>query len=358
MPAVPVRIEADPPAHLATLGSALNLAVLLEIHRADLAEHGRREIRASKSLSFSKLIALIIRLAFDRQDIGENTSVNFTVQTKRREAERVVAGELLEAMTIEHRQHRGLQPNAPAGWEVSRVALKADSQLVPLKAAVSYKPTVYSSISNGAGNNPHQLLFNYRRFTLHQRLVGALPSGFALNPVPLGAEELHLILLNLMHDIAYERGETRHCAFFGLYLFHLHLGDLRRHSLAPEPLHHALRSLYLNLPNDGQDGLNGSGLTKTFFRAVEMTARALPQINPDLLEDQRNWHLNRRAQGGTGGCRDVEVLLQQYRGFFEASLRLLRVAIDGPKTHPAEFPSTALSLSKSAYHPVARRTFS
>ncbi|GAA5827510.1 hypothetical protein JCM11251_003842 [Rhodosporidiobolus azoricus] len=177
-----------------------------------------------------------------------------------------------------------------------------------------------------------------------------------MNPVRLVASEFHVIFLDLMHDIAYGRGDERHASFFGLYLLSAHLLVLDQHGIVYQPVQESLRVLYSALPEAGA-GWNDTGKTQTLMRAVKMTAESLPQVNLDFFEDQRNWHLNLKAQGGTGGARDPARLLLQYRQSSKDALDTLKFAIDGSSQHSNHHSSTAASLGKAAYHPVARRAY-
>ncbi|GAA5889991.1 hypothetical protein JCM6882_009191 [Rhodosporidiobolus microsporus] len=264
-------------------------------------------------------------------------------------------------MQAEHHSMHRRQPNSPDGWTVSRVALKADPRLVTLHCLLSPQRLLDAEFRHTAGTNDGLLAKNYAKLSIpHALLPDVLPTGTPTSPVTLATPELHLLFFGFVHDIAYSRGRqtAREVAFFSLYLLSAHLLILQHHNPATfEPLHLKLRSLYVTLPPDGA-GENDSGMSQALFKAVLGSARGLPHIVGDFYENQRNWHLNLKAQKGTGGVRDPQKLLQQYEQFFTGALRWLQLAVEGPAKHPNDFPSTAHSLSRSApYHPLARRAF-
>ncbi|GAA5827508.1 hypothetical protein JCM11251_003840 [Rhodosporidiobolus azoricus] len=308
--AVPVKVVDDPPPTLATLASALNLAIVLELHRADLAVRGMEEMRTSRGFLFTKLTALAVHLASHHQSTGL-TTLPWTLAC--------------DLLLPDH----GRQPTASDGWTVSRTALKADFRVAAIPCALIPGPDLPKKVPDlGVTNATGSLLLsNWRDYQIAQSLVKRVPSALRIDNVRLFASELHVILLDLMDDIAYSGREQRRVAFLGLYLLLLH-----DHCAPRRYLHQSLRSLYLALPVDGA-GPNNCGKTRTM---------------------QRDWHLSLKVQSGSGGVRDPEHLLREYEETFEDALEILDKGIEGPHEWPDSFPSTAASLGKSAYHPVAR----
>ncbi|GAA5889981.1 hypothetical protein JCM6882_009189 [Rhodosporidiobolus microsporus] len=381
---VPVRVEENPPANQATVGGALNLAVLLEMHAADLARRGAREIRTTEELVFTKTTALAIRLAFDRHRLREDTlpwqlarqvllpvesvRVGFVVRhgtneddssdDESEDEEAFDAQRLLRAIKMEHQLLHGRQPRIVGELTVSRAVLKADPRHVELDCVISHEPLLPRTIRHLAGSNPRvPPLRNYLKVKLLHRLVSQLVSGFAMNPVPLVITELHLLLLDFLHDTVYGQGETRSVAFFALYLLGTHVQVLQQRNHLPEPLHHALRSLFLRLPPNGSEGVKGNTWTRNLMRALLMSGAAMPHATPRVFERQVQWHLSLPVQEGSGGERHPARLKAEYHRVYDAAVHSLRLATEGPEKHPSEFSSSALSLGKRAYQPVARRFF-
>ncbi|GAA5827509.1 hypothetical protein JCM11251_003841 [Rhodosporidiobolus azoricus] len=179
---IPVRVLEDPPSNLATLGSALNLACILEIHRGDLEQHGHRHISTSRNLLFTKLTALVIHLAFDRRRIHEDTmpwrlarelllpveslAVRFTVQVTSDEQDTIYSAQVLAHLQTGHHESHGRQPHAPTEWTVSRTTLHASPQLVTIPCAVTSQPSLPRILPSRGGSpvSPTSQLRNQRRY--------------------------------------------------------------------------------------------------------------------------------------------------------------------------------------------------
>ncbi|GAA5889977.1 hypothetical protein JCM6882_009188 [Rhodosporidiobolus microsporus] len=362
-PPIPAVVEANPPANRATLGSALNLAVVLDLHGGDLANRGMDNIRTNMPFLFTKAAGLAARIAEDQVHIGHDTTawdlvqnlllptdalvVEFSVHDSDTQSG-VNAHRLLECIQMEHHGMHGRQPNAPEMWTVPRATLKQDPRLVNIKCAVSTETELPGDIEHVAGQDRH--LENYQQIELRQRLIPRLPSGFSRNPIDFFVPEPHLFLLDFMDGIAFGRGNHRHVAFFCLYLLGSHRIDLATHGPFRAPLRHAMRSLYLSLRTGG-----GEGMHRDAFRAIWQTSSAMPQVTTRFFEKQVEWHLALPVQSGTGGERTPGRLLRQYQQFYDEGVSILKVAIEGREKHPDLLPYA--SLGKAAYQPLARRAF-
>ncbi|BGP17500.1 hypothetical protein JCM10213_008233 [Rhodosporidiobolus nylandii] len=345
---VPARVEVLPPSNVAVLADTLNLVCLLEQHARFVMKPGiSLHSFANNTFVFYAGTALAATLwhhghghpnrywELAQTLLLPTTELTVEVdlcqwgQGSGPEAVQEESAQLLRQLQMEHHDYHRRSASSPEKWTVHRDVLQKSGGLVDLPLHLLGQRPFQDRLTQGS-----TVVENYIDMTVRTPDVRC---RFSL-------PDLHGIFFDLMDAIAYHRGSF-HVNFFFLYLLMGHKAQL------PQPPPHVpdfvrkLRMLYLADIRFQGDAYMMLDLLKRYLEP------------PARQELQVDWHLARPVTSGSGGTRNREQLLLEYRDVVEQALGCLMAAIAPGPVPVSSYSASSLAKRNpsSPFHPVARQ---